>query len=72
MWVSQVEHGVVARFACDHEVLIHVAARAEKDQQTVAPLHKIMRGELEIAIMADGSHRFFPGQRTVIRFRLVG
>ncbi|KAL1709797.1 hypothetical protein EV121DRAFT_276031 [Schizophyllum commune] len=72
MWVSQVEHGVVARFACDHEVLIHVAATAEKDQQTAAPLHKIMRGELEIAIMADGSHRFFPGQRTVVRFRLVG
>ncbi|KAL1756491.1 hypothetical protein FB107DRAFT_211268 [Schizophyllum commune] len=72
MWVSQVEHGVVARFACDHEVLIHVAATAEKDQQAAAPLHKIMRGELEIAIMADGSHRFFPGQRTVIRFRLVG
>ncbi|KAL1735163.1 hypothetical protein EV714DRAFT_280338 [Schizophyllum commune] len=72
MWVSQVEHGVVARFACDHEVLIHVAATAEKDQQAAAPLHKVMRGELEIAIMADGSHRFFPGQRTVIRFRLVG
>ncbi|KAI5835707.1 hypothetical protein K523DRAFT_411310 [Schizophyllum commune Tattone D] len=72
MWVSQVEHGVVARFACDHEVLIHVAATAEKDQQTAAPLHRIMRGELEIAIMADGSHRFFPGQRTVVRFRLVG
>ncbi|KAI5899842.1 uncharacterized protein SCHCODRAFT_02674508 [Schizophyllum commune H4-8] len=72
MWVSQVEHGVVARFACDHEVLIHVAATGEKDQQAAAPLHKIMRGELEIAIMADGSHRFFPGQRTVIRFRLVG
>ncbi|KAL1748065.1 hypothetical protein HDZ31DRAFT_30385 [Schizophyllum fasciatum] len=78
MWVSQADHGVVARFACEHDVLIRLppvrgsATGDPADKNAPAPLHKVMRGELEIAIMADGSHRFFPGQRTVVRFRLVG
>lgn len=71
MWVSQVDHGVVARFACDHEVLVHLP-KQETSKKDQPPFHKVMRGELEIAVMADGSHQYFPGQRTVIRFRLVG
>jgi hypothetical protein len=33
---------------------------------------KTMAGELEVAVMPDLSHRFFVGQRTIVRFRLVG
>ncbi|KIM74469.1 hypothetical protein PILCRDRAFT_828173 [Piloderma croceum F 1598] len=33
---------------------------------------KTMVGELEVAIVPDRSHRFFVGQRTIVRFRLVG
>ncbi len=38
--------------------------------QAVGPI--VMRGELEIAILPEYTHRFFPGQRTVVRFRMVG
>lgn len=38
-------------------------------QQAVS---KTVIGELEVAAMPDRSHRFFTGQRTIIRFRLVG
>ena len=33
---------------------------------------KKMEGELEVAIMADTSHRYFVGERTIVRFRLMG
>jgi hypothetical protein len=33
---------------------------------------RIMHGELEIAALPDNSHRILPGQRFVIRFRMVG
>jgi len=33
---------------------------------------KTMVGELEVGIVPDRSHRFFVGQRTIVRFRLVG
>ncbi|KDQ58201.1 hypothetical protein JAAARDRAFT_260483 [Jaapia argillacea MUCL 33604] len=35
-------------------------------------LVKRMTGELEVGVVADITHRFFPGQRIVVRFRLVG
>ncbi|RDB22394.1 hypothetical protein Hypma_010468 [Hypsizygus marmoreus] len=66
-WVSFLEDGVVTRFSCVHDV----QAPAEMSGHHVtAPVH--MRGELEIAVLPDRSHVFFPGQRTIVRFRLVG
>ena len=31
-----------------------------------------MAGEIEIRVTEDRRHRFFPGHRTIVRFRLVG
>ena len=34
--------------------------------------HKVMDGEVEVAVFADHNHPFIPGERTVVRVRLVG
>ena len=44
----------------------------EQDQTSIAKSAKGMQCELEIASLPDYSHRFIPGQRTIIRFRLLG
>ena len=31
-----------------------------------------MAGEIEVRVTEDRRHRFFPGHRTIVRFRLVG
>lgn len=31
-----------------------------------------MQGELEIAILPDNSHNLLPGQKSVVRFRMIG
>lgn len=38
----------------------------------VLSYYRVMEGELEIAVFADKSHPFIPGERTVVRMRLVG
>ncbi|KAJ7937991.1 hypothetical protein B0H13DRAFT_2398303 [Mycena leptocephala] len=60
-WVSMLDKpgGVATRFACVHSV----ACRAWT---------KSMPGELEIVVLPDDSHKYFPGERTILRFRLVG
>ena len=48
-------------------------ANAKKDRLVpVVAVPKDMQGELEIVVLPVDSHRLFPGQRTVVRFRLVG
>ncbi|PIL32474.1 hypothetical protein GSI_05177 [Ganoderma sinense ZZ0214-1] len=37
-----------------------------------APLEVTMAGELHICVAWDRRHKFFPGQRVMLRFRLVG
>lgn len=61
--------GVITRFACVHEIEVFLPASAK---QTTATYRKSMQGELEIAVLPDDSHRYFPGERHVVRFRLVG
>lgn len=39
---------------------------------TVSETMKPMEGELEIAVFPDHSHRCLPGEKTIIRFRLLG
>ncbi|KAJ7893633.1 hypothetical protein B0H14DRAFT_2559616 [Mycena olivaceomarginata] len=51
--------GVATRFVCVHSV----ACRAWT---------KSTPGELEIVVLPDDSHKYFPGERTIVRFRLVG
>lgn len=47
--------GIVARFQCE--------LQAEQSGR--------MAGELEIVVLPDASYQYFPGQRSVIRFRLA-
>jgi hypothetical protein len=63
--MSTHEGGFVRRFACRHEV----PSTKSSDIKTHA---KTMLGELEVAVIADHSHRLFAGRRTVVRFCLVG
>jgi hypothetical protein len=39
---------------------------------TITEAMKPMTGELEIAAFPDHSHRCLPGEKTIIRFRLLG
>ncbi|KAK7435186.1 hypothetical protein VKT23_019756 [Stygiomarasmius scandens] len=77
--------GIITRFSCHHQVMVYVpaTARAEADASEdanakkdrlvpVVAVPKDMQGELEIVVLPVDSHRLFPGQRTVVRFRLVG
>ncbi|KAH9938801.1 uncharacterized protein BXZ73DRAFT_99862 [Epithele typhae] len=44
------------------------SAKNEKD----APLAVTMKGELQVGVAWDRRHRWFPGQRIIVCFRLVG
>lgn len=61
--------GISIRFCSMYAVPI---LQAKKDQTTIAKFAKSMQCELEIASLPDYSHRFIPGQRTIVRFRLLG
>lgn len=59
------ESGIFTRFLCVHR-LRNPFGPPYPDQEPM-----VMQGELEIAILPDRSHRLLPGQKTVVRFRLV-
>ncbi|CAA7259873.1 unnamed protein product [Cyclocybe aegerita] len=63
--------GVSIRFVCNYQVPILQPMR-ENDGISISTFAKTMQGELEIAVVPDRSHRFLPGHRTIIRFRLLG
>ncbi|KAJ3515459.1 hypothetical protein NLJ89_g1752 [Agrocybe chaxingu] len=63
--------GVSVRFVCNYQVPI-LQPMLEKDGISISTFAKTMQGELEIAVVPDRSHRFLPGHRTIIRFRLLG
>lgn len=72
-------HGAVTRFACKREpqlVTFVVPDRtgnsSRKKIVKARSYHRVMDGELEVAVFADKSHPFIPGERTVVRVRLVG
>ncbi|TFK36543.1 hypothetical protein BDQ12DRAFT_736884 [Crucibulum laeve] len=69
-WVATVDDGIVTRFKCIHQAPILQQDTQSVGKQTYAV--KNMQGELEITVLADHSHQFLPGQRTIVRFRLVG
>ncbi|ESK94947.1 hypothetical protein Moror_13952 [Moniliophthora roreri MCA 2997] len=58
--------GIITRFNCQHKIALTI------QPQTQPPPPRTMIGELEVVVLPDDSHRFIPGQRTVVRFRLVG
>jgi hypothetical protein len=62
--------GLLSRFSCVQSIDAS-SPTLETDGSSSDSL-KSMRGELEVVVIPEDSHRLFPGQRTVIRFRLVG
>ena len=75
--VSIFDFGIITRFVCMRDVAMPKPVDVQPpggEEPTPAPAaySKTMQGELEISVLADKSHRFIPGQRTIIRFRLVG
>ncbi|TFK19635.1 hypothetical protein FA15DRAFT_674260 [Coprinopsis marcescibilis] len=80
-FVSLFDYGIITRFACARECrLLCPAPQAVGDEKAnMAPasgprqeIVKIMEGELEVAVLVDRSHPYIPGERTVVRLRLVG
>lgn len=63
--------GISIRFYSMYSVPI-LQAMKDQDQTSIAEFEKGMQCELEIVSIPDYSHRFIPGQRTIIRFRLLG
>ncbi|KAJ6581147.1 hypothetical protein B0H19DRAFT_495255 [Mycena capillaripes] len=73
-WVSILGKpgGVVTRFACVHLVSVFLPIRMPPGHPPYPAHTKSMQGELEIAVLPDDSHKYFPGEKTIVRFRLVG
>jgi len=71
---------IISRFCCIHEqpFPLPLPPRATADppnpslQNSMGVMLKRMAGELEIVVAWDRRHRRFPGQRIVVRFRLLG
>jgi hypothetical protein len=64
--------GISIRFCSMYPVPILQDIRDQvQDQTSIAKFTKNMQCELEIATLPDYSHRFIPGQRIIIRFRLL-
>ena len=79
--VSIFDFGIITRFVCMREVAMPISKAVDVQPEpgggggkepTPTAYSKTMQGELEISVLVDKSHRFIPGQRTILRFRLVG
>ncbi|KAJ7880378.1 hypothetical protein B0H14DRAFT_2707685 [Mycena olivaceomarginata] len=64
--------GVVTRFACVHLVNVFLPIRVPPGHPPNPAHPKSMQGELEVAVLPDDSHKYFAGEKTIVRFRLVG
>ncbi|KAJ3927647.1 MAG: hypothetical protein NXY57DRAFT_978284 [Lentinula lateritia] len=62
--------GLITRFAC--RGMVPMILPPGVTPTMAVPLMSDMFGELEVVVLPVDSHRCFPGQRTVVRFRLVG
>ncbi|KAJ3773944.1 hypothetical protein FB446DRAFT_505365 [Lentinula raphanica] len=62
--------GLITRFACRGMVPMQYPPGFSPSLEI--PPSRDMMGELEVVVLPVESHRCFPGQRTVVRFRLVG
>lgn len=78
------KEGLIVRMVCLHEVPVPalfspgggddgrtVKEKLEKNRRWPV-LPKRMRGDLEISVSRDRSHRKLPGQKTVVLFQLMG
>lgn len=72
--------GVSTRFQASHDFALPMPMPGPENipdalgdmQAGTLLLTKAMAAELEISVVGDQSHILFPGQRTVIRVRLLG
>ncbi|KAJ7065366.1 hypothetical protein C8F01DRAFT_1125380 [Mycena amicta] len=73
-WVSILgsPRGIINRFACTHVVDMQRVPPPPGCPPFLDPPLKTMQGELEVAVLADDSHRCLAGEKTIVRFRLVG
>ncbi|KAJ2918898.1 hypothetical protein MD484_g1488, partial [Candolleomyces efflorescens] len=75
-FVTRVNHGAVTRFTCqrDPQTVSFIMPDKGGGKKVVKAksYHKVMDGEVEVAVFADHNHPFIPGERTVVRVRLVG
>ncbi|TFY58412.1 hypothetical protein EVJ58_g6430 [Rhodofomes roseus] len=68
------EASVVSRFGCVHEVNMpfpQVKSEPSAPDTPAPVLVRRMAGELEIDVSWDRRHKYFPGQRIQIRFKLL-
>lgn len=78
---------IVGQYTCLHELLVPLPVAPKPAPAGVAksdPAHesqenfvfdviaKRMQGELRVSVLWDRSHNYFPGLRTIVRFKLVG
>ncbi|KIJ93256.1 hypothetical protein K443DRAFT_407394 [Laccaria amethystina LaAM-08-1] len=70
--VSIFDFGIITRFVCMHKVPMLKPVVIQPGGAPTPAYSKTMQGELEISVLADKTHRFLPGQRTIVRFRLIG
>ncbi|EPQ53325.1 hypothetical protein GLOTRDRAFT_140157 [Gloeophyllum trabeum ATCC 11539] len=74
---------IVTRFHCQHDIIVPVPAKSpvasgpvkrepSEELPSAGVLVKRMAGELELTVLADRTHPFIPGQKIVVRFRMVG
>ena len=63
--------GIAIRFVCSYCAPILYPVK-EGSTVTISESTKPMKGELEVAVFPDQSHRFLPGEKIIIRFRLFG
>jgi hypothetical protein len=64
--------GVAIRFLCTYQASILRPIVVDENVLSVSEAMRPMKGELEIAVFPDHSHRCLPGEKTIIRFRLMG
>ncbi|KAF5333959.1 hypothetical protein D9758_017589 [Tetrapyrgos nigripes] len=71
---SIIYQGIATRFACRHRVVTYIPAPPSTTTKHpgLISVAQDMIGELEIVTVPIDNHRLFPGERTVVRFRLLG
>ncbi|KAH6904038.1 hypothetical protein BKA70DRAFT_1299340 [Coprinopsis sp. MPI-PUGE-AT-0042] len=69
-WVSIFDYGISTRFVCARECRLLEPPEVPGSKPKVVT--KLMQGELEVAVVMDRTHPFIPGERTVVRLRLIG
>jgi hypothetical protein len=55
-----------------HDLEPKAGSQAEPQPGLYTVVSKRMRGDLEVSVGPDRSHKRLPGQRTIVRFTLVG